>query len=155
VTALVVNVAELMRRAGTVREILRDVPAEDVGFDDPRVDASRPVSLDIEVESLTDGVIVQGRLGVGWRGECRRCLAPIATTADVEVDEMYQRQPTNPDAYRLEGDQLDLRQMVRDTLLLAVPDAPLCRPDCRGLCPRCGADLNAGPCGCGTAEPDR
>jgi len=36
-----------------------------------------------------------------------------------------------------------------------VPDAPLCRSDCRGLCPRCGADLNAGPCGCGTAEPDR
>ncbi|MEY2740963.1 MAG: YceD family protein [Ilumatobacteraceae bacterium] len=144
-----------MRRAGTVREIVREVPAADVGFDDPRVDAARPVSLELEVESLTDGVLVHGRLAVGWHGECRRCLAPIATTADVDVDELYQRQPTNPDAHRLEGDQLDLRTMVRDTLLLAVPDAPLCRPDCRGLCPRCGADLNEAPCGCGAADVDR
>ena len=48
----------------------------------------------------------------------------------------------------LQGDYLDLRPLVRDALLLELPVAPLCRDDCRGLCPRCGADLNSGPCDC-------
>jgi uncharacterized protein len=56
------------------------------------------------------------------------------------------------DTYPLEGDQLDLRPLVRDALLLELPLAPLCQPDCLGLCPRCGADLNTGPCSC---VPDR
>ena len=153
-TALVVNVAELTRRAGTVREIVREVPAGDVGFDDQRVEAGGPVSLAIEVTSLSDGVRVRGRLGVAWRGECRRCLAPISTVADVEVDELYQSRPSSPDALHLDAEQLDLRPMVRDSLLLAVPDAPLCRPDCRGLCAGCGEDLNEGSCRCGVPQPD-
>ena len=52
------------------------------------------------------------------------------------------------DTYPLEGDQLDLRPLVRDALLLELPLAPLCREDCRGLCAECGADLNLGPCQC-------
>jgi uncharacterized protein len=47
-----------------------------------------------------------------------------------------------------DGRRLDLREQVRETLLLEVPMTPRCRPDCRGLCPRCGANLNLGPCGC-------
>ena len=62
------------------------------------------------------------------------------------------------DTYPLEGDQLDLRPLVRDALLLELPLAPLCREDCRGLCAECGADLNLGPCmpsrsGCTLARP--
>ena len=50
--------------------------------------------------------------------------------------------------------QIDLAPMVREEVLLAVPDGPLCRPDCPGLCPICGADLAEGPCGCDTTERD-
>jgi uncharacterized protein len=46
------------------------------------------------------------------------------------------------------GDEIDLLPLVRDTLLLAVPIAPVCRPDCKGLCPDCGASLNASACTC-------
>jgi len=49
---------------------------------------------------------------------------------------------------RLEGDMLDLTASVRDAIHLAIPIAPRCRPDCRGVCPSCGKDLNEGPCGC-------
>ena len=52
------------------------------------------------------------------------------------------------DAFPIEHGRLDLTPMVREEVLLAIPDSPLCRPDCAGLCPTCGADLNAGPCGC-------
>ena len=49
-----------------------------------------------------------------------------------------------------DGRRLDLGEQARETLLLEIPVAPHCREDCAGLCPRCGADLNEGPCGCAT-----
>jgi uncharacterized protein len=52
------------------------------------------------------------------------------------------------ETYPLVGEHLDLRPLVRDALLLELPIAPLCRDDCRGLCPTCGADLNEGTCAC-------
>ncbi len=54
----------------------------------------------------------------------------------------------DPEAFPIERGQLDLAPMVREEVLLGVPDAPLCRDDCAGICPECGADLAAGPCGC-------
>jgi uncharacterized protein len=59
------------------------------------------------------------------------------------------------ETYPLEGDQLDLRPLVRDALLLELPLAPLCRQDCCGLCTQCGADLNSGPCDCLPAPDPR
>ena len=52
------------------------------------------------------------------------------------------------------GDVVDISSIVREELLLALPEYSVCRPDCRGLCPRCGIDLNQSTCECGSAEPD-
>ena len=94
-------------------------------------------------------------------GECRRCLtavtAPVRDTmhvvfaeagdADVEGD---------PDVYHLDprSQQLDLRPAVREQWLLSAPAFVQCRDDCQGLCPGCGADRNAGDCGCAPAAVD-
>jgi uncharacterized protein len=48
-----------------------------------------------------------------------------------------------------DGRHLDVSEEAREVLILELPIAPRCREDCRGLCPRCGAELNEGPCGCG------
>ncbi|HET6915863.1 MAG TPA: DUF177 domain-containing protein [Acidimicrobiales bacterium] len=58
------------------------------------------------------------------------------------------------ETYPLKGELLDLQPLVRDALLLDLPLAPLCREDCKGLCPTCGADLNDGPCSCARAPAD-
>ena len=54
----------------------------------------------------------------------------------------------NPDYYLLEGDELDLDDVLESSFILNTDTLFLCREDCKGLCPRCGADLNDGPCGC-------
>ncbi|MFZ9157663.1 MAG: YceD family protein, partial [Ilumatobacteraceae bacterium] len=59
-----------------------------------------------------------------------------------------------PDAFPIENDQIDLATMVRESVLLDLPDSPVCRPDCAGLCPACGADRNLGDCGCRIETPD-
>lgn len=55
----------------------------------------------------------------------------------------------------IEDKWLDVNELVRQQLLLALPTRPLCRPQCRGLCPKCGTNLNQGDCGCRREAPER
>lgn len=113
------------------------------------------VEVDVMVELIDGGVVVSGTVEAPWQGECRRCLKPVGGRMAVRVRELYQPRrehvaapPDDDEIYPLEGDQLDLAPLARDAVLLELPQAPLCREDCAGLCPTCGADLNAGPCDC-------
>jgi uncharacterized protein len=95
------------------------------------------------------------------RGECRRCLTEVLDEVDVAVDAaLFSSDPDavdDPDFYHLSdrAAAVDVGAVVREELALAAQaNLLLCRDDCAGLCPRCGADLNAGPCACHTpAEP--
>lgn len=144
---LVVNVIELLRRAGTTKDVEVTVAAADLDFGDERI-VDEPVEVSLHLESLTNGIAVTGRAGARWAGECRRCLAPVSERVEVVLDERYQSTVEDPDAWQITGDQIDLLPMVRENILLAVPLGPLCRPDCPGICQWCGADLSAGSCGC-------
>jgi uncharacterized protein len=152
---LVENVAELLRRPASRRDVRLAVPADGrVVVGEARVPEGAPVEIDVELESLTDGIVVSGRLEAPWESVCRRCLGPAAGSIVVEVRELYQAHPTSDEAYPIEDDQLDLAPMVRESLMLDLPLAPVCRADCAGLCPTCGADLNVGDCGCDRTPPD-
>ncbi|MEX2181179.1 MAG: DUF177 domain-containing protein [Gemmatimonadaceae bacterium] len=87
-------------------------------------------------------------------GECRRCLVPVEFTVAGEVHLIFvdtdDETADEPDVYPLGdlGTLLDLRPAIREHWLLDASGLPLCRPDCKGLCATCGADLNTGPCAC-------
>ncbi len=117
--------------------------------------------------SLLGPVIVGGDLqsagpsGYYWHGQfegtvrsvCRRCLAEFVTPVDRTIEVLFSADPglqEDPSVYPLTDPltHVDVRPALREELALAVDAYPLCRPDCRGLCPQCGADRNAGPCGC-------
>lgn len=158
-SALVINAVELLRVPGTRRVVDRTVALEELEIDDPRL--TGPAHVDLVLESTLDDVDARGEVTVAWSDECRRCLQPLAHTLRVHLDERYvepdeQRpaDPTDLDTFPVVGGQIDLRPMVREGLLLGVPDAPLCRDDCPGLCPTCGADLSASPCGCDPVVAD-
>jgi uncharacterized protein len=86
--------------------------------------------------------------------ECRRCLTPTRAQVDEELHLLFadatDEESDESDEYLLEprAPTIDLRPALREQWLLAAPGFALCREDCKGLCPRCGADLNLGPCGC-------
>lgn len=107
------------------------------------------------------------RLGVHDEVEapCRRCLSPVRQLVEERADLLYQvMEPGDP--RRLEAgdeevfplrsafDRVDISPRVRETLLLAVERFPLCRPECRGLCPECGQDLNVASCSCAPRSGD-
>jgi uncharacterized protein len=144
---LLVNVAELLRHPASRQEVHVEVPSEGLSVLDSVVPAAAPIDVDVVLESLSDGIVATGRVSAPWEGACRRCLGAAGGTLDVLVRELYQPPPHSDDAFPIEGDQLDLEPLVREALLLELPLAPLCRADCAGLCPECGADRNEVDCG--------
>jgi uncharacterized protein len=151
---LLVNATELLRVPGTRRTLATTVPLAALGVADDRVRGD--VEIELEVESSLDDIHVSGRLAVAWTDDCRRCLRGLAEDLVIDVEERYvpNAAPTDAESFPIEHGQLDLRPLVREGVLLGIPDAPLCRHDCPGLCPVCGADLSAGPCGCDTTLRD-
>jgi uncharacterized protein len=145
---LVVNAAELLRRPGAERTLECPLAPSDLGLSDSRFSEDDIIDVHLRLESLTDGIVVVGTIAVPWRGVCRRCLRTLGEVAMCEVFELYQTVVTNPEAFAIVDNQLDLVPMVRELALLDAPSAPLCRPDCAGLCPVCGVNLNELSCTC-------
>jgi uncharacterized protein len=151
---LLINAAELLRRPGSERRISLSPTVAELGILDPKFDPDAIVDVALRLESLTDGIVVDGVLTAPWADSCRRCLAPAHGDVVCQVAELFQHVVTDPDAFEIVGDQIDLGAMIRENILLEAPVAPLCRPDCAGLCPTCGVDLNLTTCDCVTAVVD-
>jgi uncharacterized protein len=148
---LQVDVREL--RHGPV-EIKGELPAADPLFEGLEVPLEGPLTVGGTLERAgPDGFFWHGRFEGQVRSVCRRCLSDFVMPVAQSVDVMFSADPElqdDPSVYPL-GDPLasvDVRPAVREELALAVDAFPLCRDDCRGLCPRCGADLNRGACQC-------
>jgi uncharacterized protein len=118
------------------------------------------------LENVDTGISVRGHLTVPLAMECSRCVGSFEQTLEIDVNEdCALHQIDAPESYAededepcqipiLNDDELDLTELVRQLIAMQVPIRPLCRDDCPGLCPRCGKDLNEGPCSCGDTEID-
>lgn len=143
-----VPVAELLRHPGARREIEVSGQLGDVVVSASRVPPDAVAKVTGVVDAL-DGTTVQfrGAVRVQWVGECRRCLGEARGELDIAVHELFERAPESEDIYPLTADRLDLEPLARDAIYLELPQAPLCKADCQGLCPECGADRNTVDCG--------
>lgn len=130
-----VGIADLRRRPGTRRRVEESVPLDDLEVSTARVPAAEPVVIDLELETLSDGLVATGTIDAPWTGDCRRCLQRVDGRAVVEVREIFQPRPIEGETYAMGEDIVDLEPMVRDAVLLALPLAPLCAEDCRGPAP--------------------
>lgn len=155
---LVLDTRELNRRPGSQRKLTLSVPApEDLGAGMIGVPAGASLDLRLRLESVMEGVLVSGRVRASLVGECGRCLDPIASNIEVDLQELYaypESEVGEDEAGRMDGDLLDLEPALRDAVVLALPLTPLCRDDCPGLCGTCGAHLAAGDCGHGDVPVD-
>ena len=128
-----------------MRTVSRTVPApaglrgELVGVPD-----GSDLVLDLRLESVSEGVLVSGTAQVALSGECARCLEPLTESLEVDVQQLFvypghENEADDDEIGRLVDDYIDLEPLLRDAVVLALPLAPVCRDDCPGLCPDCGA----------------
>lgn len=128
----------------------------------PGVALVAPVQVKGRLSAAGEGKYYwRARLGTIVRAECRRCLNPVDVPVDASLALVFARAGegvTEEDGCYVipaRAKTLDLTAVVREELILALPHFVECRPDCRGLCPKCGANLNDGPCGCAPAGDPR
>ncbi|HXY20454.1 MAG TPA: DUF177 domain-containing protein [Gemmatimonadales bacterium] len=140
--------------------------ADQIAPDDPLVTATglalaAPLAVAGRLSTAGEGKFyLQASIETVLRAECRRCLVPVDVPISESLGLVFVREEDagdEDDCYTVprRASVLDLSEAVREELLLAVPQYVECREDCRGLCKRCGADLNAGPCGCATEMDPR
>lgn len=133
---------------------------------------SGPVVASLRIAPENELFLVQGRVEIESEISCCRCLAPFrqslaeafALTYTVGLPEVDRFDPAKHAAIELTAEdmglalvrngRIDLLEVIEEAVVMALPMRPLCREDCKGLCPTCGADLNRDKCTCAGAAPD-
>ena len=172
---LTFNVAQLLKEhVGSTRKL--DINTPRLVLSDESIDPDEPTPIEaynvrgkVKVTRLSQDLLVQGDVSADVHLECSRCLEQFSLPVTGSLEEKYlpavdvesgrpiKRDATeeDDDAFQVDANHLmDLTEPVRQALLVSLPIKPLCREDCAGLCPQCGANLNEGPCDCPRESTD-
>ena len=142
-----VNLHELPRRAGEMRPYrLQFALEEAIGTPMLAIKSGESILIEFKAESVSDGVLISGRVKGKALGECGRCLDEIERNVDEEFRELFlyeSRKSEDEDddedeLFALDGDIADIETAIRDAVVLTMPINPLCKADCKGLCSECG-----------------
>ena len=133
---------------------------------DERVSLTQPATVSGTVRLSGHEVLVEGHVQTRAQVECDRCLKPIElpvnaefaleyiTGADYESSSVAALSEEELSVSVFDGQAIDVDEIVKEQVLLAIPARTLCREDCKGICPECGTDLNTGKCNCAVDDVD-
>lgn len=147
------DISRLGRRPGSMLELHETVPSPSrIGLDLIAIERGADLTLDLRLESVSEGVLVTGTVHAPTSGECSRCLTPVTGDVEISLTELF-AYPDSATESTTEEDEvghvvdqtIDLEQSIVDAVGLALPFAPLCTEDCPGLCPQCGVALAGEP----------
>lgn len=127
-----IDVVELRRKLASRKRLQREATMAGLTVGSTFVPEDEPIVVDLELESVSNGVMATGTIRAPWEGECRRCLDPVRGAVELAVQELFSTEGDPDEVYRLDDDAIDLRPMVRDAVVLNLPQVPLCRDDCLG-----------------------
>jgi len=150
-----VHASRLRKAVGTRWHEVRRGVIEDLACSGSAVPEGAEIEADVVLESVVGGVSVTGTVQATWTGTCRRCLEAAGDTLVVPVREHFTEGGDGEETYPLHDGEVDLEPMVRDAVLLELPQAPLCRPQCQGICPTCGVNRNEETCRCRPQRDER
>lgn len=147
----IISLRDLKRTAGATKDFALSEPLGDdllVGL--VRFPADEVVGAQGTLESVGDGVLVTGEASAEVNAQCSRCLTDFSYKTAAEIQELFiyrdfAEQYEDEDVSFIKDDAIDLEPVIRDVLILDQPLVVLCQPDCRGLCPVCGINLNENP----------
>ena len=125
-----------------------ETTAEEIGVRETDARFSGPVSVEGTIENTGGSFRVAGEICATRAFVCDRCLAEAEASERYSFAENFRKGEETDGGTSFEDDGVDLAPLARDAVLSSLPIRNLCRPDCKGLCPKCGADLNQGDCGC-------
>lgn len=138
------------RQLMVVNDEVRIEPFEGLVFPEP-------ARVELELRQADRMLVAEGSVDVHVHGQCDACLEDVDMQVHVDVDERFdpaRGRDVEPfgESNVLTGDRLDVADLAQQSVLSVLPMGLRCRPECRGLCPACGANRNAGECSCQSAQ---
>ena len=158
------DLSEIVTHLGKrIKYEIDEPPIEDF---DSGIRCVAPVKGEVTFTNSGSHIVVRGHFDTAVEVECARCLEPDRMDLNLPIEEEFQISGRLPEATEVEEDELpedameplfvdnvlDLTELLRQDIVVAVPIKPLCDEACKGLCPRCGKNLNQGPCECPPEE---
>ncbi|MCV7090263.1 YceD family protein [Mycobacterium interjectum] len=148
-----VDITRLGRRPGSMITLRNTMPSPArIGLPMIAIERGAGLEMDLQIQSVSEGVLVTGTVGAPTVGECARCLTPVNGHVEVSLTELFAYPDSTTEATteedevgRIVDDTIDLEQPIIDAVGLELPFSPVCSPDCPGLCPDCGVALAAEP----------
>ncbi|MDP0398814.1 YceD family protein [Tsukamurella strandjordii] len=145
----VLDVRSFGRRPGTSAQVHRTVAAPGrIGVDLIGIDTGEEIDMDLQVQAVSEGVLVTGTVSADTTGQCARCLADVSGAVNLFLTELFAYPDSETDKttdddemFRIDDDMIDLEQAIIDGVALELPLSPLCAEDCPGLCQGCGERL--------------
>ena len=119
---------------------------------------AHPVRVSGAVRNMADALLLEGTAETTLELACDRCLKPFSQELTLPVSTLLAEEledEENDEIVLLEDGEVDVGDLARTAFILGMDTKTLCSEDCKGLCPRCGADLNLGPCSCGKETDPR
>jgi uncharacterized protein len=136
---LVVGVKDLVHQAGEMRELTLELVApEKYGEAMATVPQGTPMTLELRLEGLHEGILATADVVVDASADCVRCLDPFSFELRVDFQELFAYSSSDSDSYTVVDDSLNLEDIIRDAVVLELPFQPVCKEDCYGLDPATG-----------------
>lgn len=156
--SVAVDLSDRLENPGESYQLSGHIDVDGYAVGEKELALPEGASYDVVFTNAGDGILVTGIVRASVTGECDRCLEPAAFEVAGEIEEYYLfEEPEDPESYE-DGFELigpdrviDLGGAISDAVVMDTPFVVLCQPDCKGLCPTCGANLNEGDCGCAEA----
>ncbi len=127
----------------------REITIENPDFELDEDQTAENLHIDLKISRVQQGILASADCTADLKMECVRCLDEFDQKLKSHFDELFSfhtRENVEADQYLPENGYMDLKEIIREYLMLEIPMSPLCKPDCKGLCPVCGANLNKETC---------
>ncbi len=130
-----VDISELLASASGRREVRIEGICPDLRT--PTVDAGTTMTVAGVLERIAEGIVARGNITGSWNAACSSGLEPIVQPYEFSFGELFEMEPLEGETYPIQGAQIDLEQLIRDTVLPELPLAPRCAEAVDGFCDRC------------------
>lgn len=154
---MTIDVLDLIRKKVSKKKVHLVYEEESFYDEGEKIEFLSPIILDGELHLTGDVIDLDGRVITELSLPCSRCLVNFNHSIDILIHEIFSPNPDNKDEDEIifvEGDTIDVTDIIKNNILLSLPVKKLCKDDCEGLCQHCGTNLNVANCDCDNEDID-
>ena len=147
------SVKDLLKNDGEIAEVGGTLEYEMLENNGDEIYFTTPISFSGELKNENGEIFTSGDIEFDYKVRCHRCGEEIVRSEKIQVNEIFSSESSD-EKYLVVGETLDLENMIIDNIRLSLPVKFLCSDDCKGICTKCGINLNNGQCSCKEEKVD-